>query len=531
MPAAYRMARETPPHPWEHDVTDTGLAPYFGTASIDGLLSESRIRGAMIFGTESSDHPYFWYFYRGFRHSPAISVFPRCDNHSFSIVTSSPKCPDRSPASQPLTPLEHLMLQDARPGYSMSFFVETSLHGPLCKERFRRCVHALVPRHPRLGSRVRKRLRAWEWSAPDRVPSVEWFPIGLSERATDALANTSVDLRETSGVRFIAIETAPRVWRVVMHVHHAVCDGVASLEVLGDLWSLYHESSLPDFRAGKAVAALPAADMAPDATVPWWHTVREFLTNRPAVVASLAAPRETIGAAAWPPYTTVAFSADLTQRLRQAAEAASATVNDVVVAATMRAIAAWNAAAGAPERTIRINMPTNLRPAGSRSPAANEMSYAFLDRMPSDCSSYHTLVQSLASASKWIQTTRATEQFLDVLATCCRIPGLLTVITRLPLCFSTAVVSNVGNVVSRMRTNAPIRDGRICPADLTITHVNGVPPLRPLTRVAVGVTTYQAVMTLSVMCAPGIFTPAMQQELADRIGQEITVFANGNDSR
>ena len=433
--------------------------------------------------------------------------------------------------SQPLSPLELLMLQDARPGYSMSFFVETGLHGPLCKERFQRCVHALVRRHPRLGSRVRKRLHAWEWSAPDRVPIVEWLPAERLERATDALANTSVDLRETSGVRFIAIEVAPLVWRVIMHVHHAVCDGVASLEVLGDLWSLYHESSLPDFRAGKAVFPVPTPDMVPDASTPWWHAVREFLTNRPAVVASLAAPTEAPGAAPWPLYSTVTFSADLTQRLRHAAEAASATVNDVVVAATMRAIAAWNAAAGAPERTIRINMPTNLRPAGSRSPAANEMSYAFLDRIPSECASYHSLVRSLASASKWIQTTRATEQFLDVLAACCRIPGLLTIITRLPVCFSTAVVSNVGNVVSRMRTNAPIRDGRICPADLTITHINGVPPLRPLTRVAVGVTTYQAVTTLSVMCAPGFFTPAMQQQLADRIGEEIAVFADGNDLR
>jgi hypothetical protein len=66
MPAAYLMARETPPHPWEHDVTDTGLVPYFGTASINGLLAESRISGATIFGTASRDHPRFWYFFRSF---------------------------------------------------------------------------------------------------------------------------------------------------------------------------------------------------------------------------------------------------------------------------------------------------------------------------------------------------------------------------------------------------------------------------------------------------------------------------------
>lgn len=44
------MARETPPHPWEHDITDTVLTPYFGIASIDRLPTESRIRFATISG-------------------------------------------------------------------------------------------------------------------------------------------------------------------------------------------------------------------------------------------------------------------------------------------------------------------------------------------------------------------------------------------------------------------------------------------------------------------------------------------------
>lgn len=423
------------------------------------------------------------------------------------------------------------MLRDARPGHSMCFFVETTLEGPLCRERFERCVNALVSRHPRLGSRVRTRLGAWEWTAPDRAPIVEWAPLARAEHTTKTPADTPADLRTTSGVRFVVMEVDCGIWQVVMHVHHAVCDGVAALEVLGDLWSLYHGSPLPSFRDGRAVVLPPASEPVSPASASWWHTVREFLTNRPAVVARVTRPPQRSGTTAWPPYTTVTFSTDVTQRLRHAAEAASATVNDVVVGATMRGIAAWNATAGSPEHTIRINMPTNLRPAGSRSPAANDMSYAFLDRAPSACLPYQTLVTSLASASRWIQATRATQQFLNVLAACCRIPGLLTVITRLPLCFSTAVVSNVGNVVSRMRTTAPLRDGRICPADLTITRVTGVPPLRPLTRVAVGVTTYQAAMTMSVMCAPDVFTPALQQEIAEKIRDEIIVFANESDSR
>lgn len=427
------------------------------------------------------------------------------------------------------------MLRDARPGYSMCFFVETTVEGPLAQDRFTDCVRALVTRHPRLGSRIRNRLGTVGWAAPDRVPIVDWLRCQTGDPATAVPIDTSINLRVTSGVRFIVVETAPELWRVIMQVHHAVCDGVAALEALGDLWSLYHGSPLPNIRAGKSPplpsSSPPSSVAMGEAAAAWWRAIRDFLTISPAVVAPIDPPTMIPQAEAWPPYSTISLSPERTSRLRHAAEARSATLNDVVVAATMRAIVAWNAEAGAPNRPIRINMPTNLRAPGSRKPAANEMSYAFLDRTPAACSSYEDLVESLASTSRWIQVNRATQQFLDTLSLCCRIPGLMAVITRLPLCFSTAVVSNVGNVVGRMRTTAPIRDGRICPADLEITRVTGVPPLRPLTRIAVGVTTYCGAMTVSVMSAPDVFAPAMREEFIERLHREIAVFADDTETR
>jgi hypothetical protein len=422
------------------------------------------------------------------------------------------------------------MLHDSRRGYSMSFFVETVVEGQLCREHFTQCVHEIAARHPRLGSRIRNRLGVTEWMEPDRTPLVDWFPWNDRANIAAALIDTPADLRATSGVRFIVVETAPGVWQIMMHVHHAVCDGVAALEVLGDLWSLYHGAPLPNFRPGKRTQ-VPLSSTAPsEPAAPWWRVVHQFLRNRPATVARTDPPARTIHIATWPPYTTVTLPSDFVKGLRRAAEAVSATLNDVVVAATMRAIVSWNITAGAPYRLVRINMPTNLRASGSRTPAANDMGYAFLDRAPAECLSYRALVTSLAAASKWIQATRATQQFLDILAVCSRIPGLLQIVTRLPLGFSTAVVSNVGNVVSRMKTAAPIQDGRICPADLVITRITGVPPLRPGTRVAVGVTTYQGAMTISVKCAPNLFSAAAQQRLADQIRNEILIFPEQSQS-
>lgn len=439
----------------------------------------------------------------------------------------------RSPPAADLeaaSPLEELLLIDARPGYPMCFYVETALEGDLDPARLRKAVAALGLRHPRICQRVCRRHGSWWWLPSDVAAAVAVFALAARPLPQGDQLFAPIDLEAESGVRIVAVERAPRQWRVVIQVHHAVCDGVAALEMLGDLWTIYHGNEPPAFRHGRPIrdrGAAPAAAPAP--ARPIWRQVVDFLTVTPATLAprSLAQPGPGDGFNL--PYATVTLPASLMLEARQAATACGATLNDVVVAAAARSLIAWNRAAGrhADRRLVRINMPTNLRLPGSREPAGNRMAYAFLDRFPDECVDPPALVASLASASRWIQSTRAAEGFLAGLATVRRLPGLLWLMTRLPLCLSTAVVSNLGNTSNRMRADVPRVDGHDCPDGLRLTALAGVPPLRPKTRAAIGVTTYAATTAISVITDTAVIGPGAAAWLAAAIREEIVAFAGG----
>ena len=158
-------------------------------------------------------------------------------------------------------------------------------------------------------------------------------------------------------------------------------------------------------------------------------------------------------------------------------------------------------------------MPCSLKPPGQRAPAVNDMSYAFLDRTAQQCQNAAGLVRSIGEASLWIQEHRAAEGFLHTLAAMVRVPRLLWTLTRLPICLSTAVVSNVGNVGTRMRANVPKVDGCDMPGPLRITALRGVPPLRPRTRLAVGLTHYNGQLHLTFLGDSAALGPLASQRL------------------
>lgn len=439
--------------------------------------------------------------------------------------------PNRSrtpgPNVQSVSPLEELLLHDARPGFPMCFFIDATLEGPLCGDRLRAAIAVLGRRHPRIRQRVSPRGYSWVWLPPDVDPELRVMPARPATGPDAGVLETPIDLTTTSGLRFVAIETAPRHWRVVLQVHHAVCDGVAGLELLGDMWTIYHGAEPPPFRTGRPLrfgdTILREATSTPSSS---WKATLDFLRIRPVVLQRPTKPLATAPESIRLPYAVMNLSADVMADTRRAATACGATVNDVIVAAAARVLCAWNHEAHSHgKRTIRINMPTSLRMPGSREPANNNMSYAFLDKFAAECVDRPALVASIARASRWIQSMRSTEQFLVAISNCRRIPGLLRLITRLPTCFATAVVSNVGNAATRMRANVPHDDGCICPADLRITGMAGVPPIRPKTLAAIGVVTYAGVTSVTLLCDEAQLGIGASRAIASAIGNEVADFA------
>ena len=439
------------------------------------------------------------------------------------------------PSTRPLTPLEQLLLRDQRPGFPMAFFIHCDVEGPLEPGRLETALRKAASRHPLLRSRVGHTWWRPHWLQPDVEPELLVYRRESTVRAaTETTARPPhdpwgpIDIRRTSGVRMVAIERSEHAWQVVIQFQHSVCDGLAGIEFFGDVWSLYHGDEPPSFRlpgrlarhavdpqraAGPVSArqdGTPAADpagrgreAARTETIRFASMLPATLARGPADGAAGDEPHDvhtTSQHCPQLPYQVTAFSREETATLKARAVAASASLNDVVVAAVMRAACAWNAAAGRPAGSVRITMPASLKQPGARTPACNDMGYAFLDRTAAECSQPAQLVRSIAAASRWIQENRAAAVFLHALAAVEQLPPLLWLLSRLPVTMSTAVVSYVGNLGTRMRANVPRQDGCDLPADLRITAIAGVPPIRPGTRLAVGVGIYDGQLRLSTLC-------------------------------
>lgn len=441
----------------------------------------------------------------GYRRGAMSDPAPSAANHAFPRA---------------LAAFEHLMLADARPGHPMTFFIECEVEGTLSVDRLRGAVSAAARRHPLLRSRVAWREgRPW-WLAPDVEPTIE--PDGPN-------AWRPIDITQESGLRLVVVAAGTRQ-RVVMVAHHAALDGVAAGEFFGDLWACYDGREPPAFSAGRrrmATAAVAADTAAPGPFAATWP----FVAFRPQPLARsaalAAATAVTEDRSPQPPFASHTLDRDQTTALRGVVTAHGWSLNDLVVAAVMRAVGRWNERAGRRSGNVRITLPVSLRAVGSRGPAGNDLGYAFLDRTPAECADPRRLVAGLAEASRWIVETGAAREFVGAASALARRPWLLRAITRLPVCFSTAVVSTIGDPSRRMKAGVPKHDGLDAPGGLVIRGIRGVPPLRPGTRAAVGASTYGGELTLSCLCSavPGDrpSQPAAR-EFAALVAAELTAF-------
>ena len=404
----------------------------------------------------------------------------------------------------------------------MCFFLECLVEGNLEEERLRKAVDRAARRHPRFCSRVAWRGGRPHWLAPDVKPAFVWHPQAGAKDPWRTL-----DLELESGVRIVSRPIGPQLHSIGMAVHHSVCDGVAACEFMGDLWACYaglepRGFSRPAPRSAECPEPTSARQPPEVDAVGEALAFARFFPAPLARVRSNAAPVQE--PAFEPPYASIELDETFTSRLRAGAAARRATVNDLIVAAVMRAAIAWNDRAGRRRGGIRVTMPVSTRAPRQRQPASNEISYAFLDRSRAACRDRESLAGSLAAASRWILASGVATAFLEAVTFLSKSPWLLRAVTRLPICLSTVTVSNLGDVSRRMRAGVPKIDGRDAPGGLVIRGFRGVPPVRPRTRASVAVLPYAGTTTICCLCSAGLEQRAAGQAFLELVRRELEGF-------
>jgi hypothetical protein len=160
-------------------------------------------------------------------------------------------------------------------------------------------------------------------------------------------------------------------------------------------------------------------------------------------------------------------------------------------------------------------------------PAANCLSYAFLQRSRSECESLIPLLNGVC----WeVQTARRDgwcRLFLFGLGLAQRLRFALRFVMRPSKCMSTAVLSGGGDVARRMMRDLPRQEGKICIGGLRLERQLGCPPVRPKTRVAIATIIHDGKLGLAATGCPKTFGKEGTAKFLDAFAARLRNVAQG----
>jgi len=422
----------------------------------------------------------------------------------------------------PLTLFERYMLLDDRRHYPMTFAVQARFRGKARRKIFEQALEDVARRHPLLQATVRRRFGqrpVWQAAASSR-PCLDWSE---HESPIDPRSAARIDLHRQPGFR-VWVRLGPETTTATFQVHHACCDGLGLLQVIGDVLASYAShcgQSMP-----RPVDELPPpllvrrgdyrVEIPPN--IGRWtilkDTVREagkWLLRRPVPLAAPQGPPRSArssgrfgpGGLSYPGILAHTFDEAETRRLRLAAQGQRASINDLLLRDLFLACHDWNVRHGhiLPHQWLRINMPQSLRQRHhEHMPAANVMTQAFLTRQARDCGDPERLLRGLCAETAAIKRWRLGLYFLGGLALADRLPGVLPLAVALfgRDCHATTVLTNIGDLARRFSARLPRENGRVVAGDLVLQSLVGMPPLRPGTRAGFGVGVYAGELTVTV---------------------------------
>jgi len=419
----------------------------------------------------------------------------------------------------PLVPFERSMLDDDLPGSPMTFTAAWRIEGPLDPGRLAAAFDAALGSHPLLGCRVEH--GAWV-PAPHR-PSLrcgtpgEAAPRPLDIAGTPALSATLARDGGTADLR--------------LTFHHAACDGIGALEFCGDLFARYRGDAPaagqadPTLLAERKRLERPAAV---DAT--WLDGVRHlageawrFLADRAAALPCRPVPAVKAGRPRDPPADdlhAVRFSTAETDALRRLASARGATLNELLLAVLMAAIAPVCGPSASRWRGgwLGVVQPVNLRPPRpARLPACNAIGYAFLRRPLAACDGWEQLLPGIVGDSRAIARYGLAACFNDALELVDRLPAPLRRRFIRGMRPGTFVFSYLGDPVRRFSRGARAATGDRTGIDLgdcRVIDFSGAPPTRPGTELAILASLFGRRLTLWLRPSSALVAADIWQPLA-----------------
>ncbi len=411
-----------------------------------------------------------------------------------------------------LAPFERYMLVDDRPSHPMHIVTRLRFEGPLDTQQLEEATQATLAGHPLLTATLSP---AHRWQFDGTRVAIQWRDTAFAP--TDLNLNP-IDLRQEPGLKIYA-HTQGLQSEVVIQVHHACCDGLGLLGFVEDLLSHYGRVGgeswpLPQrnqqLLSQRHQLGLTGKD--------WWKALSRQGRAICSTLQFLRRPAQTLGTHPSQShqkertfvFDTLRLALKASQQLLQRARDMQVTLNDLLLSTLLLTLHDQKVSES-DSPWLRLCVPMNYRQAQHHLlPATNWVSLMFLTRRNRDLQSPSDLIRSIHQEMSRIKRNQEGMTFNLGLALYHRL-GLLRPHCEVSHCRTTAVMSNLGVPLS----NHPgvQADGRVHLGDLTLTEMDFLPPIRPLTHLSLGVFTYAQQLCLSFHVDDTVLTPQQVQKL------------------
>lgn len=455
-------------------------------------------------------------------------------NQTPIVAGDSSSTPDSAPPVFPLllSPFERYMVMDDTNDYPMSFVLIVKLKGTVDRTVFEQAVVFALKRHPLLMSLVANvKGQGWSWvPVADPAPQIDWEQNGSPLRVPE---EQRIDLTREIGLR-VWVNWTQASSELVFQFHHACTDGLGGVQFIGDLLACYGQQTtaagdeLPEIepvrfdrlRARATFSAVESEAPPKSVSCPFMLCRRLLKLLRRGPVP-LAATRKKFGPGTFlefPAIISRVIERPLLQQLKVVAARKAVELNDLYLLEMFQTIREWNLrhGRGKENQWLRIGMPTSLRtPLHDQMPAANVVSYMFLTRRAGDCNNPDQMLADIHRQTSTI-VNQQQGRFLAIgLKYVLKVPGLLRCLLRMNRCFTSVILTNVGDIRRQFTARFPLKQGRCVAGNVTLDVLTGAVPVRPNTRLSTSVGTYAGNLYINMHCDPLSYTREQAEQLAD----------------
>ncbi len=432
----------------------------------------------------------------------------------------------------PLSDFEYYMLLDDRPTHPMVFVMVVDVNGALHEVPFRESVQELIQSHPLLNCCIEKRAQAgWCWVPLSAQPSVlDWQTVTANAVREFVPTVRSLDIRSSPGIH-LQVKAAESTARIVIWIHHACCDGLAAIQLTGELLARYGQRTAePDakqpefapadthkllerenYETGDAAARRQKRSLGRIVgkvsrllfRAPVMLAGSADLNRRPLPGLAIDAENSAAEAAGSSPFAiqSAVLSRTTYRALRAVAAEQHASINDLFIREMILQIRQWNRRGGVAfgRRWIRLAVPLSMRShVHDNMPAANVVSYALVTRREQDCDDPGELLRSIHQQTSDVLFNREGIVCLKLFRILRRIPGAMKAFLSFKTVLSTMVLANVGDVRKRFSGRFPLLRGKWVAGNVVVEQIHGVAPVRPNTRISMSIGDYAGELSISL---------------------------------